>query len=580
MEAVDRREVSVEDVRARNDIVDVISEFVRLKKAGRSFKGLCPFHKEKTPSFMVNPERQMFHCFGCGVGGDVFSFIMSHEKLEFLEALRYLAERAGMPLPRAGKSGRSSENEAIFEANRFAVEFYHQNLGSASGRRALSYLKERGLTPEMIDFFRIGLAPGGRGELLKAAEAEGLKPEILAKAGLLGQGERGDWYERFRNRIMFPIQDISGHMIGLGGRILGDGEPKYLNSPETRVFRKGAHLYGLHWARGDIARGDRALIVEGYLDLVALRQFGIENAVATMGTALASEAARRLARYSQRVTVINDGDDAGRKAAVRSAEVLLASGFRVHVAVLPAGEDPDSFVRSRGAEAFRKLVRDAPGIVNFLFRDAGDYESRERATRAVLGLFAGIEDPIRRTWYVKELAERAGLEEAILQRAAASKRGLPSRVREPTPRRESPDGAVQAEQGIVKYLLDAETLEPEVVERIRNCELRDAASREVADTLLEALDGEERLSASEAVSRVESRTGRALVAAVSFREDIVDEAKQVRDYLACLRRRELKEKIAEAKNEMREAEQRGDEEALRELQAKYLSLVTELKKQT
>jgi len=378
---------------------------------------------------------------------------------------------------------------------------------------------------------------------------------------------------------MFPIQDVAGHVVGLGGRVLGEAEPKYLNSPETRVFRKGAHLYGLNWARGEIAREDRALLVEGYLDLVALKQYGIENVAATMGTALASEAAGRLARYSRRVTLINDGDEAGRKAAVRSAEVLLTAGFRVHVAMLPAGQDPDSFVRSRGAEAFRQVVREAPGVVNFLFRDAGDYESQERATRVALGLFSQIEDPIRRTWYVKELAERAGIEETILQRAAASKRSLPSRTRAAVPRRESRNGALQAEEGILKHLLDAESLEPEVLERIRGCEFRAAASREVAGVLLESLDRGERLSASEVVSKVESRAARALVAALSFREDIVDEAKQVRDYLACLRRRELKDRIAEMKGEMREAEQRGDADTLRQLQAGYLDLVSELKTQ-
>ncbi len=578
MAAVDHTDVTVEDVRARNDIVDVISEFVRLKKAGRSFKGLCPFHKEKTPSFMVNAERQMFHCFGCGVGGDVFSFIMTHEKLEFLEALRYLAERAGMEPPRAKSGARPSENEAIYGANRFAADFYHRHLKSPAGRQALSYLEKRGLVPEMIDLLRVGLAPEGRGELVKAAAGECLDAELLAKAGLLGKGDRGEWYERFRNRVMFPILDVVGHVVGLGGRLLGEGEPKYLNSPETRVFRKGAHLYGLNLSRGEIGREDRALLVEGYLDLAALRQYGIENAVATMGTALAPEAARQLARYTQRVTVVNDGDEAGQKAAVRSAEVLLAQGFRVHVGVLPAGQDPDSFVRSQGAEAFRRLVRDAPGIVGYLFRDAGDYEAQERATRVALGLFSQIEDPIRRTWYIKELAERAGLEESVLQKAASTRSGLPSRARTRTPRRESPRGALQAEHGIIKYLLDAETLDTDVVDRIRGCEFRDAAGREVAVALLEAMDRGERLSASEAVAAVESRAARTLVAAVSFREDIVDEAKQVSDYLACLRRRELRERIAETKSEMREAEQREDGDALRRLQSAYMSLVSELKR--
>ncbi|MCK4547650.1 MAG: DNA primase [Candidatus Eisenbacteria sp.] len=573
---VDSRETTVEDIRARNDIVEVISEFVRLRKAGRSFKGLCPFHKEKTPSFVVNPERQMYHCFGCGVGGDVFSFIMDHEKLDFPEALRYLAERAGLPPPRARAGGQTSKNDPAYRANEFAARFFQEQLKSPAGKQALSYLRKRGLSPEVIALFQIGFAPPGWNDLLNAAAREGLGTEALAMAGLVGKGERG-WYDRFRNRIMFPILEVTGRVVGLGGRVLGDQEPKYLNSPETPVFRKGAHLYGLNWTRGEIGREDRALLVEGYLDLVALKQYGIENVVASMGTALTSEAARRLSRLSKRVTIVNDGDEAGRKAAVRSAEVLLAEGFRVHVAVLPAGTDPDSYVRSSGAEVFRRLVRDAPGIVNFLFREADDYESREKATREVLNLFSRIDDPIRRGWYVKELAERSGLDEKVLQRAAARKTGLPRNTPASGPRKSSADGALQAERGLVKYLLDAEMLEPEVVERIRSCEFRDAASHRLAGVLLDALKEGHRLTATEVVSRLQDRDALALLAAVSLKEDIVDEAKQIRDYLSHLRKRELRERITETKGEMREAERREDEEALRRLQVHYLDLMAEIK---
>lgn len=578
MLVVDRSETTVEDVRARNDIVEVISEFVRLKKSGRNFKGLCPFHKEKTPSFIVSPERQMYHCFGCGSGGDVFSFIMAYEKLEFPEALRYLAERAGVPLPRQRSSGRSSESDLVYRANQFALKFYHEQLGSAAGRPALGYLEGRGLNAETIGFFVIGWAPAGRAELLQAAARE-FRPEELSRAGLVARSERGTWYDRFRSRIVFPINEVGGRVVGFGGRLLGDGEPKYLNSPETPVFQKGTHLYGLNWSRREISREDRALLVEGYLDFVALRQFGIENAVASMGTALSREAARRLARYARRITIVNDGDVAGRKAAVRSADVLLTEGFRVQVALLPAGSDPDSFVRSKGAEAFRRVVREAPGIVDFLFGGSKDYEARERATRVALELFSQIADPIRRGWYVKELAERSGLDEKMLQRAAASRTPLPAEALPPARREAARDGAVQAERGLVKYLLDAETLEPDVIGRIRLCEFRDGPSRRLLEVLLGALGGDRRLSSADVVLEVEDPLARALVAELSLREDVVDEGKQARDYLACLKRRELKERITRTKGEMREAERRMDAEALRRHQTTYLDLVAELKRQ-
>ena len=342
----------------------MISEHVQLVKKGRNYSGLCPFHDEKTPSFSVDPDRQFYHCFGCGVGGNVFKFIQEIDRVTFVEAVKFLAERAGIALPE--RSGPSREEDAaddeLYRANDLAQKYFHHLLlkddVSASAR---TYLQTRGLTGETIARFGLGYAPPEWDALLKVAGRRDLNPQVLERAGLALPRPKGSGhYDRFRDRVTFPIANLSSRIIAFGARALqSDQEPKYLNSPETPIYHKGRVLYGLSDTRDAIRRRDAVLVVEGYMDLLSLVQAGVEHVAATSGTALTEDQCRTLARYARQVVLLFDGDAAGSTAAMRGLEVILGTGLDVRVVSLPTGHDPDSFVQEHGPEALLKRAENA-----------------------------------------------------------------------------------------------------------------------------------------------------------------------------------------------------------------------------
>ncbi len=349
----------LQQIRDRIDIIDLISTYVSLSKAGQNFKGLCPFHSEKSPSFSVNPVRQMFYCFGCSVGGDAFTFLMKQEGMDFMEALRELSQRTGVALPErresAAKTTSGLSRERYFHLYQLAASWYHRNLQETpEGQVARDYLDQRGITRESWNTFQLGFVPEGWNGLSKWLEQQSVKPEELIQAGLVARKESEDGtristYDRFRGRVMFPIADPRGQVLGFGGRILKDGaSPKYLNSPETDLFFKGRSLYGMDKARQSATASGRFYLVEGYFDVIALHQNGIENAVAPLGTALTSDHVQILRRLAPSVMLVFDGDAAGIGAALRTLDLFMNSGIEVRVLLLPAGEDPDTFIRKNG----------------------------------------------------------------------------------------------------------------------------------------------------------------------------------------------------------------------------------------
>jgi DNA primase len=321
-------EDKISEIKNAADIVDIISETVLLKKAGRNFLGLCPFHSEKTPSFTVSPEKQIFYCFGCGAGGNVFSFLMKHESLTFPEAARALAKRYGITIPTKTLSPEQrrkiGQKESLLDLNKQAMDFFHHELlSSVAGKQALSYLSKRGISEETIDQFNLGYAPKGWDNLLRFFTKMRIRPGLLEISGLVAARKNSSgFYDRFRDRIIFPIFDVNMEVVGFGGRVMDNSEPKYLNSPETSVYNKSRTLYGLHRARDKCRTDDKVFIVEGYLDLLALHQHGIENSVATLGTALTAEHIRMLARYTRRMVLVYDSDEAGIKSAYRCIETF------------------------------------------------------------------------------------------------------------------------------------------------------------------------------------------------------------------------------------------------------------------
>jgi DNA primase len=430
----------LERVRAASDIVEIVQQYVALKRAGRSFKGLCPFHTEKTPSFTVSPDRQMYYCFGCQRGGDVFRFVMEHDGTSFAETLRLLGARAGIEVPAA--RAESDANDALYAVAERTAAFYHEQLLGKGGERGRAYLDQRGIDPEIARRFRLGLAPDRWDALAQAlggtADAEAALLALGLVARRSGGGTAGS-YDLFRNRLVFPIQSLSGRVVGLGGRILPGGDddraPKYLNSKDSPIYHKNQVLYGLVEARAAIRRQDAAILTEGYLDFLSLFQRGIEHVVASCGTAFGPQQAALLHRYTHRAYILGDSDPAGRRAAVRTAGMLLEHGFLVHVVELPTGHDPDTFVREYGAAALETRLREAAGYIAYMKslvdRRAGDLSVKERVVRHVLEDLSRVSDPLLQELYSKELSRSFALSEGTV--AAALERQQPRAAPATTP---------------------------------------------------------------------------------------------------------------------------------------------------
>ncbi|MBC7324858.1 MAG: DNA primase, partial [Moorella sp. (in: Bacteria)] len=359
----------------RVDIVEVIGSYLQLKKRGRNYVGLCPFHKEKTPSFTVSPDKQMFYCFGCGAGGDVFAFLMKQDGLSFPEAVKSLAARAGLDLAGGEESPLARQQrqwkERLYELGAIAASFYYRLLmRHPVAAPARAYLQQRGVKGETARLFELGYAPASGTALVTYLRRQGFTSREIDQAGLSASRPPAGTADRFRARLMFPIKDSRGRVIGFGGRTLGEGQPKYLNSPETVLFHKGRHLYGLHLALPGIRRQNRAILVEGYMDMIAAWQHGLDNVVASLGTALTPEQARELKKYAREVIIAFDADTAGEAATLRGLDILAAAGLQVRVLQLPSGKDPDEFLAAHGAAAFRELVETSSSLMEFRINKA------------------------------------------------------------------------------------------------------------------------------------------------------------------------------------------------------------------
>ncbi len=358
----------IEEVRSKNDIVDVISSYVKLQKKGSSYFGLCPFHNEKSPSFSVSRQKQMYYCFGCGAGGNVFTFLMEYENYSFLEALKYLADRAGVELPRQELSKEARERAdtkaILLEINKAAARYFYIQLKERQGERALAYLKGRQLGDDTIRAFGLGYANKYSDDLYRYLKGQGYQDDMIAKAGLITVDEKHGAHDKFWNRVMFPIMDANSRVIGFGGRVMGDGKPKYLNSPETMIFDKSRNLYGLNRARS--SRKSYFLLCEGYMDVISLHQAGFTNAVASLGTALTQGHASLIKRYVKEVYLTYDSDEAGTKAALRAIPILREAGISAKVIRMEPYKDPDEFIKNLGKEAFEDRIREARN--GFLFR--------------------------------------------------------------------------------------------------------------------------------------------------------------------------------------------------------------------
>jgi DNA primase len=414
----------IEEIKSRVDIVELASEYLTLKKAGRNFIGLCPFHQEKTASFTVNREKQIFYCFGCSEGGNVITFLMKIANKTFPEAIKDLAEKTGVVLPQHLISKESREKDSLRESitslNLRAAQQFTRNLFSSVGKDAREYLVNRGITEETIKQFRLGYAPDNWRSLTNYIEGSGLSLKLAEQAGLVVAGKEEGFYDRFRGRLIFPIENIFGEMVAFGGRILEKGEPKYLNSPESPVYIKGKVLYGLNRTKEEIRKDGFALIVEGYFDLISLWNAGIGNVVATLGTALTREHLELLRRYALEVVALFDPDEAGIKALDRSLELFLSMGMRARALILPEGCDPDDYVKKYGKDKLNELIAHAPAISDYYIDNVlgggKTFEENRDVVKAAKEFIGKISDEIEKNLFIKRIAEKLGIDQELLKK--------------------------------------------------------------------------------------------------------------------------------------------------------------------
>jgi DNA primase len=433
----------IEEIRERTDIVRLVGSYLDLKKTGRNYKALCPFHAEKTPSFIVNPDKQIYHCFGCGKGGNAFHFLMEYEGVGFIEAAERLAKDAGIDIARYAAGGdRREKLEPYYRAMEFAARFYQRMLGEAQGADAAgSYLDRRGLDSQIREEFSLGFAPSAWDSLYRAAADAGIARDTMLELNLIMKSRGGSGYrDYFRNRIMFPLESLSNRFVGLAGRVLDDSEPKYLNTMESLIYYKGKMLYGLNHSKESIRKSGVALIVEGYMDYLMLWNKGLRNVCAVCGTSFTQDQGRLLARYANHVYIINDGDRAGIRASVRAADALLTVGLDSNIVVLPEGEDPDSFVRKKGAEELRNCMRSAPNYFTFLKEEAlSGNRTTYRKNQVIMHLLetlSSISEPVRRELYLQEVAKLFDVQVDTL-RSGLKSRGREERFPEKLPEAES-----------------------------------------------------------------------------------------------------------------------------------------------
>jgi DNA primase len=540
-------------VKQQADIVRVIGEYVRLKKSGQDFTGLCPFHSEKTPSFHVHPVKQIYHCFGCGVGGDVFKFVMEMDKITFPESVRAVAEKCGIAIPRAKERTPEERREnqqrtSLVELHKEAAAFFVQQLDSTpEGRAAKAYLLDRGLDSDGMARFGIGFAPSG-GESLMRAFQQKYPEKVLEVSGLFSRDQNGRLFDRFRRRVMFPIANDSGKIVAFGGRALGDDLPKYLNSPETPIYTKSNILYHLDRAKESLRQNDFAVLVEGYMDAIAVARAGISNVVASCGTSLTEPQVKLLNRFTRRIIVNYDPDTAGQAAAERSLTILLEQGAEVRVLALPGGKDPDSFIRSEGAAAYTKLLKEAPPYVDYLISrarkmDMSTGEGKLRAVNFLMPYVQRIPDRILRSEWATRIAQQLRIEEPVLResmRKAASERRSEVKARpELVGRIGKP-----AERRLVQMLIEADEFRSQLAQEILAEELhRGLESERILAVLIEACALNTKPDAAALAMSLEDRDRR-LLFEIAFESGAPSSWEEAQSCLDVLRRRRAEEELS------------------------------------
>ncbi len=579
----------IDEVRERSDIVEVASQYLRLNKSGKNHKALCPFHTEKTPSFIISPERQIFHCFGCGAGGNAFNLVMKLENVDFVSALKTLAEKAGVRIPESTSPQEAEavkEKKRLYEINEVAARFYQEILEkTGEGRKVYKYLRERKLKEETINKFRLGYASDSWDSLLKNLEKRGISLKLAEKARLISPSrEGGRYYDYFRKRIIFPILDLKGRVVAFGGRVLptpppsgGEKEalPKYLNSPETPVFNKGGGLYGLNFAQNDVRSLDQVIIVEGYMDVLTAHQEGIVNVVASLGTSLTSGQAGLLVRYTSQAIIAYDPDTAGEMAALRGFDLLLERGMKVKILSLPEGEDPDKFIREKGREEFSKNLDSSRSLLDYRFHlafsrsDASTVEGKVKIEEELLPTLARISNSIEQKAWVKKLSEKLKVEEALILRdLAEAGKGKPRFLAEEI---SLPSPSELAEENLIQLMLENPAIITRVKEDLSEEPFSNSDYGKIIAMIFDLETKGESVAATRIVDLAEDELA-SLVTELSLKKIEGDREKMTSDCVEKIKRENLKSQMEKLQGEIRGAEQSGKVELLKKLLSQYQEL--------
>ncbi len=554
-------ESKIDEIRMAADIVEVIGGYLPLKKRGKNYQGLCPFHTEKTPSFSVSPDKQIFHCFGCGKGGNVFSFLMEHERLTFIETIKSLAERYGIILPKHD-SEADSRIEKLMYANQIAAEYFQKSLSDKRYKERIEtyLLTKRGLTQETIDKFQIGIAPDDWTGLIRYATSKNIKPLDLEQAGLAIKSDRtGEYFDRFRLRLMIPIFNITGKVIAFGGRALKQGErAKYMNSPETPIYNKSFVLYGMNFAKQAIRSEGSVILVEGYFDFLSLFQAGIENVAAVSGTSFTPQQAKLLARFATKANLFFDADSAGRSAALRSVENFFNAGIEPRIVTPPTGSDPDSFVREKGTEGIKELLVNSLGYLRYRFGSfdfsAMNMIEKESSAREIKSLAGKIDDPLRRQIFVSEAADLTGLAPEFFQSGKA-KVETTNRPSEPT-----------RDMNIIEMeFLSLFVTRPQLIETVWSDispdDLHGPEHGAIYSLMMEVYRATGEINPDKMIETVKDDRQSSALAYISTLEwGEIDLSKVVREYRQTFLNRKRNKRLAQLQSDFAEAEKMGDRE--------------------
>ena len=571
----------IDQIQEKTDIVEVISKYIPLKKTGRNYKSTCPFHNEKTPSFVVSPDKQIYHCFGCGAGGNVFSFVMRYENVQFPEAVESLAEKAGVVLPRqgSGKDASGSFANQLYRINELACQFFQTAL--ADNSTANEYITSRGIGEEARRKFKIGYAPDAWESLLNFFKPKGVAADMLEKSGLAVANGKGGHYDRFRNRIIFPIMDLKDRILGFGARVMDSSLPKYINSPETVIYSKGKNLYGLSLSKDAIKKEGHALVVEGYLDFIVPYQAGVQNIIATLGTALTIDQIKLLKRFTNTVIMVYDPDEAGESASLRNLDLFITEDMNVYIAELSGGLDPDSYIRKNGAEEFLKIVKNSKNIFDYKLDklknrfDIRTTHGKVNIVSQMVPTIAKINNAVFKAELVKKLSEKLSVDEDAIRTELKKAKTNYSESRYVAAPIEAKKDPKLAEMMVLAILLAGEPFIRKVREGISAEEFKDTSIRDVVNAIFSLNKENGSINAARVINHMGAGdlTAALVSEAVSILEILTDKDRALADCIARIKKDNVKDRLFMLQDAIKIAHNQKDEEKVRKLVTEYNSLV-------